>query len=581
MAIDKFKRVDITLDKANKYIIGDQLAKVGDIQGRDLVVQITNAGVVQSQPDIKLMLSWHNKNVGNSGMTDFKALDRSQGVFIVTFPDEMNNAGNVVATIGVNEADKWTFSRNFIIKVEENSFTASAPLESDDWATLLAAIYNANHITEIVQEQLNEFYEMSKQEWQEFVDANKNIISAIDPGGVLLNEIITARNDGETTYGTLGERLNQTYPINTDFLSNGEPEQRFTGKIADTLLKVNGSNFNLVVNTDGHYQDRSDYGNFQNYPGVAKHSMEHYTNLLALGAKADAVIMGGDNIHPDYKNIEVGKKDMQVVSQKIINNKDGADRFMILGNHDVGDSVILFNSSGKAKLSEVISEEEVKKFYQTSDKVFGETRNGDSLYFYKDYPNKKIRLIGLVTEDTGEQLDGNGYLKYTRLLTHALRQEQLEWVANTALQNIPADTHVMIFGHAPMHNNTVGDERDKFYNFDILAGIISAFKTGSKYVGGSSITDFNANVTADFTAQGAREFVGYFCGHYHMEWLGEFLGVKQAILLNSVCSKDQGSVDRILNSDTEDAQTIVSVDTVNKKVDLIGFGAASDRSYNY
>lgn len=209
MAIDNFKRVDIVLDKANSYILDDQLAKVGDIQGRDLVVQITNGGVVQSQPDIKLIFSWHNKKISNSGMTDFAPLDQSQGIFKVTFPDEMNNAGNVVATIGVNEADKWTFSRNFIIKVEENAFTASVPLESDDWATLLTALNKVDHITELTEQQLSEFIEKSKKEWAAFVEANKDIITAIDPGGVLLDEIIKARKpENSPAFDSLGERLN-------------------------------------------------------------------------------------------------------------------------------------------------------------------------------------------------------------------------------------------------------------------------------------------------------------------------------------------------------------------------------------
>lgn len=50
MSIENFKKANLVLDSADSYILETQFSKVGDISGRDLVVQITNKGVVENQP---------------------------------------------------------------------------------------------------------------------------------------------------------------------------------------------------------------------------------------------------------------------------------------------------------------------------------------------------------------------------------------------------------------------------------------------------------------------------------------------------------------------------------------------------
>lgn len=586
MAIDNFKRVDITLDKANNYVLDDQLAKVGDIQGRDLTVQITNAGVVQNQDNINLTFLWHNKKIGNSGMIDFKPLDRSQGVFIVTFPDAMNNAGNVVATIGVNESTKWTFSRNFIIKVEANSFNASQPLESDDWAALLAALSNATHITDIVQNQLNQFYELSKQEWQDFVDANKNIISAIDPGGVLLSEIVAARNDTETTFGSLAERLNQTMGVDETLDNGGGVRAIFEPEIERVKLLINPDNLNLLFITDMHWEQDNDYA----YPHSDK-SLSHLSNALAFDNVVDAIILGGDNTNSYSKSLDYIKKQIEQVNDKLYDTGK-SDRFSLLGNHDDGSlrSVLLDRA---LKPSDIINNAEFMQYMRAGSPNNGETRMPGNLAFYKDYPRKKIRVIGLNALDIPDSLtNADGTIKYNRQHKFAYSETQLKWLAEEALK-VPEDYQTVVFSHiqtapAPV-TGEITDRTDVHYNYDLLQQLLWAFQAGTSVVLNSEQTDFRANFNADFTTQGKRTLVGFINGHTHWESIVNVGSFKDVHCLNSIyegvgdelINQGSGKPDRKLNDVTEDAFTIVSIDPANNHVDLIGFGAATNRGFDY
>jgi len=569
MAIDKFKRVDITLDKANKYILDDQLAKVGDIKGRDLVVQITNAGVVQNQPDISLTFSWHNKNVGNSGMIDFVTVDRTQGIFKVTFPEAMNNTGTVLATIGVNEDDNWTFTPNFVIKVESNAYSASIPLESDDWATLLVALNKVNHISELTEEQLNIYLEKSKEAWEQFVEANKDIISAIDPGGVLLDEIVKARNDGETTYASLAKRLNDPIAIDDNLLIDG-PIHASDKSALDTLkIGVNRDLFNFVFFTDPHVDS------FYSEPSrINNYSLQHLSNALYLDEAVDAIVSGGDNIDGWSDSLD-GQLNLhqQYATKLLFGSLNRSDKFSLKGNHDDCSGRLLEYKHGrKPYLTEPpksITNQQIADIYQNKQLLFGEKRNGDSNYFYKDYANKKIRLIGLDSNDTPEDvLNADGSPTYFGIWHMGYRQEQLKWLANAALQNVPEDYTVVITSHMQAQiDPNPGDPESTHDNQDCLNNIINAFIKGEAKHITSTVPNWEVDFNADYTSQGPRMFAGYVHGHLHKEMATTETGFNSISITCSIGATD--------------AFNVVTIDTDNRKMLLKGFGRATNREFNY
>lgn len=430
-----------------------------------------------------------------------------------------------------------------------------------DYASIQTTVNGLNEKLDSIQKQIKDGGLLTQAELETQLDPIKQAFENLD-------------NKLETL-------LTKQYSMNNDYQASDEVAPLFKDEIKRVTDQIDPTKFNFVVNTDAHYQERTTYGRFMNAPKTQHLGMRHFSNALALAQNADALILGGDNNHPDYLNIEVGKKDVQTTASKIIDNDTNSDRFMIMGNHDVGDSLILFNGIGKVKLDEIISEAEMKQYYRTADSQFGEVRNGDSLYFYKDYPAKKIRLIGIETEDTQEITDSDGYIKHVRLRTHVLAQEQLNWIANTALMTTPSDYHVVMFGHAFLTEDTVNGETDKMWNFGILGDVIDAWKKGLAYTGSSSVTDYKVNISADYTQRGIGQFVGYFCGHEHTESMYDFHGLRVVKLLHSLCLPGPKNEVRQADTLTEDANSLISVDAANRTVNIIGFGAAHDRQFSY
>ena len=120
MSLDRFRSVDIRIDKADHYFMSSQFAKGGDYNGRTLVVQITNGGLIESQAGITVNLGWRHESVKNSGLDPFEAVDAAQGIFEISYPREMLNPGRVTAVIQIIDGETITETKNFVIQVEPN-----------------------------------------------------------------------------------------------------------------------------------------------------------------------------------------------------------------------------------------------------------------------------------------------------------------------------------------------------------------------------------------------------------------------------------------------------------------------------
>lgn len=399
-----------------------------------------------------------------------------------------------------------------------------------------------------------------ESDWKKFVDENKEIISSVDPSGELLREIIDAKGD----YDTLADRLNasSTFDVDTSFEIGGdEVRPLFVGALEELKGKIDSTKFNLTFITDAH----AGYGETIAYKNGGL-SWSHLANAQQTGDKVDAIVYGGDNIDCGTFNKKQNLAGLRRFS--LMGFKEGLPpTFALFGNHDDGSLYI----NTKSTPENIISKEEFKDYFYTKEKLENEVRNGNSLYFYKDFPEKKIRLIGVDTGDIDQsQLNSDGTYKYTTRDTFPFREEQLKWLATVALQNVPTDYHVMMMGHCPLY---VGES--KYINHAQMVQIIEAFKNGTIGKIQSSTTDYECNFDIDFSKQGPRSFIAYFAGHFHSQSLSKIESVDIVRCLQSIAS------DGWENTLQEDGWSVISVDTKKRKVDLFGFGRASDRSINY
>lgn len=162
MVLDNFRKIDMQINKAN-YYIDTQMAKEGDYNGRELVVQITDAGEIKDQTGVSLNLGWRHDSVGNAGLDPFTVVDISKGIFKIAYPAEMLNAGLVTAVIQVVESGKITLTRNFKITVENNPIDEDAIVSENSFTVLQEALVKVNDLEANYAPRLNEVTEQLAQ----------------------------------------------------------------------------------------------------------------------------------------------------------------------------------------------------------------------------------------------------------------------------------------------------------------------------------------------------------------------------------------------------------------------------------
>lgn len=338
--------------------------------------------------------------------------------------------------------------------------------------------------------------------------------------------------------------------------------------------------FNFGLITDNHYQPDNDY---------AYRSIDHYDwfGEATKAAKVDAVIVDGDNTNGanyDNKYAERFKVELYRSTANIVDLLEGAcsnqsDIFWIKGNHDSGAWSNNALDGEKPNPNNALTENELLQLYHCNTSRYEEVRDGNSFYFYKDYPDVKVRLIGLNSLDDDDQLDADGNYAKKDINYHSFRQPQLNWLANTALK-VPNDYQVILFFHTPLDG--AFSTKNGMVNSNHLQSIIQAFKNGTSI----SINDVSSKepvngLNVDFTEQGPGTIIGIFNGHYHTDNYDNSL-IPGVSMIEENASLNNGKIaTRIRNTDSEDAWDLVSVNTKTRSVNMYRFGEGNDRHFNY
>lgn len=374
-------------------------------------------------------------------------------------------------------------------------------------------------------------------------------------------------------------QLKQPIPVN-DTIIVGRPVSTEHKSALDNLkASIDQDKFNMVFITDNHYAQQSELDDYA--PGYA---IDHLNNALYLDDSVDAIVAGGDNIdghNNSYAGILNDQKKFAI--ELLYGSNNHADKFALKGNHDDGSWRLYAYREGNLTYQnstpETIPFAQFRADYQNADLLFEEHRNGDSNYFYKDYPEKKVRLIGLDSNDTPEdKLTSDGGLKYVGINYMGYRQEQLDWIANTALQNVPENYTTIIIGHCGADPTPYDDDlSDPTYghhtNQAQLNQIINNFIKGTSETITNNVKDFEINVKTDFTSQGPRVMAGYIHGHDHKENYSTTVGFNSIGVINSF-----GPSWRYGDND---GWNLITLDAENHKLIFKGFGLATNRTIVY
>lgn len=353
---------------------------------------------------------------------------------------------------------------------------------------------------------------------------------------------------------------------------------------------IDKSKFNLIFATDYHYDIGSTYNPFDNEPPVEniqemwEAGLRKILNATSLN-NADAVVFNGDNVdEPSVHDHKLEKRMMMKEMKDFFKTASSSAKipaFILKGNHDQNYHHATIYKSPDI----VITDKEFEQIYSENVKEYGEIRNGNSNYFYKDFEDKKIRLIGLDAYDLPEGVSDDGSLKFDRFTKSGFQQAQLNWLANTALQ-VTEGTTVVIAMHHPVDGTLASDPR--VINHDVLFQILSDFAGGKS----NSVSGKNSDVPVNinYTFSGAGTIAAVLSGHYHIDGNNTMNGINY---IQTRCSLTTG--DNVIKKKRwdyfgtalEDAFDIVSIDTTAKTVDLKRIGAGSEdtryatRHFNY
>lgn len=364
---------------------------------------------------------------------------------------------------------------------------------------------------------------------------------------------------------------------------HGRPLMNFPGEAENTLprlyfaraleqlkAKINPSAFNLGIVTDSHFDEGT-------WRTQAYRSLKNLNNILYIQNELDAIAVLGDNVDSEHKDKSINIRNLERYCERLSQGKN-LNKFIVRGNHDAGAFVWdTTNEGNKVFAKDILTGTEqlaiFKKYLNQEGKVY----NIEGQYHYKDFPEKKVRLVMIDTVDNSMVTNADGTLKYTDQWSLGLREQQLKWIAEKALGTLPEEYHVMIATHVPVQPENV--EPGALKNGDLLKQLISAFISKRATTLVSTTEDYSVNLSVDFSNRTNSNFIGFFAGHRHAEYFytPDQMGGFYSTVLDCAFVRDDSEIGTV----QEDAFSVISVDTKNRKVTILGFGRESSREYVY
>lgn len=209
---------------------------------------------------------------------------------------------------------------------------------------------------------------------------------------------------------------------------------------------------------------------------------------------------------------------------------------------------------------------------------------GNKSYFYQDDIVNKIRIIMLNSSDLPAGVDGTGksLTKYNKMQKACMREAQVNWFANVALQ-VPDDTwSVLVCSHIEPYSTDMIVQ-----NGNMAAEILQAFKNKTGYSGSSKATveaEFKFTTSVHFGGKGGN-VIGWLSGHMHADSLNRNrpVGINYNIVetLNDSKNVWAGQPNKTTGTATEQAFDVLTINKKTRKVNLTRIGAGTDRLFTY
>lgn len=314
-----------------------------------------------------------------------------------------------------------------------------------------------------------------------------------------------------------------------------------------------------------------------------------YIEAINAGMKVGKfVVNGGDFV----SGLPTATEDINNMSQMYAAHKRGIgakDLFMCQGNHD-GTWQKWNSTSHQCKAKDVVTDKAwTNMFLKNIDGAVYDAANPLGGYLYKDYEDRKVRVIILNTCDICVY-DNDGYLKYNAMYDNAIRQQQLDWLVNYALDFTDKGADKTNWGIIVFTHFGVDVDNDWFpHGASLVEDVLQAFKSGTAITQSSDLgdADFQLVVNHDFSAQGAMNYIAYIHGHTHTDRVLFNNGVPHIATAsaNGYYNNETPPVGgdcptREVNSLSYFCWDTMQYDKTNSKMIAYRFGAGADRHIN-
>lgn len=247
----------------------------------------------------------------------------------------------------------------------------------------------------------------------------------------------------------------------------------------------------------------------------AKYNDLYNSNIL------DAIVCLGDV--ESYSLIGKDKRLVKAEMSRLVNLSGRTqNNFYAIGNHDA--AISNPNSGILSEENNLTKREWFEIFIRhlNHSAVFDDA-NPYGGYYYVDYNASKIRIIVLNTSEIYEE-DGTLAKKYVESVI--MRQTQIDWFTNKALnftdKDTPEDWSVIVVGHSKAYNGLISEVLATLKTGGSLSKTYSYQRT-LIYTEGSGWSDKdttiynNLSVNVDFSQQGAVGVIATFYGHDHLD----------------------------------------------------------------